>query len=264
MKRYLPMLLSGWLGLGCLQAQTNIAPRAQQVLRAACQFLAQAPHFGLTAEVWREHVTDTGQKLQFARQVDMQVERPNRLHVEIQSAYTDRGFWYDGKQLSVLDRKSNFYSTTPMPANLDAMLDAAHDKFGIDLPLIDLAVSDPYTNAIARVQTGRYLGVSTAMGYPCHHLAFTQANIDWQVWIQDGPQPLIRKFVITHKQEPEAPEFTGLVRQWDLLDRISNFEFAFQPPRGATKVRMLETGPQPTPQPGNAQLPARAGAPTGR
>jgi hypothetical protein len=148
-----------------------------------------------------------------------------------------------------------------MPATVDGMLDAAHDQFGIDLPMIDFALSDPYKNAIARVQSGRYLGLETAMGYTCHHLAFTQPDIDWQVWIEEGPQPLIRKFVINHKQEPGSPEFTGLIRGWDLLGRISDSDFVFQAPRGALKVQMRKdesfTGP------GNEHS-ATAGAPTGR
>jgi hypothetical protein len=221
------------------QPQGGIDPHAQEVLRSACQFLAQTPHFGLTAEIWREHVEPDGDKVQFTREVNMEVKRPNSLHVDIHSSYTDRGFWYQGHELAVLDRKKNFFSTTPMPPNIDEMLNAAHDQFAIDLPLVDLAVSDPYDNAIQRVQTGRYLGLSSAMGYTCHHLAFTQENIDWQVWIQDGPQPLIRKFVITHKLEPGQPEFTALIRGWDMLDRISNSEFAFEPPRGAVRVQML-------------------------
>ena len=65
--------------------------------------------------------------------------------------------------------------------------------------------------------------------------------------------PLIRKFVITHKNEPEAPEFTALVREWDMTDRIAEADFTFEPPDGALKVRMLNQGgvagtgiPQPT------------------
>ncbi len=230
-------------------AQTNIAPRAEQVLRAACDYLAQTPYFSLNAEIWRDHITDSGQKVQFTRVVNMEVKRPNRLHVSIESSYTDRSFWYDGKVLSELDGKRNFYSTTAMPNTIDATLDAAHGEFGIDLPLIDLAVSDPYKNATARIQGATYYGLASAMGYTCHHLAFTQDNIDWQVWIQDGPQPLIRKFVITHKNEPGSPEFTGLIRQWDMTERISDSDFVFAPPRGAIKVQMRKETPEVAPTP---------------
>jgi hypothetical protein len=127
--------------------------------------------------------------------------------------------------MTILDGKCNLYSSTSMPANLDAMLDAAHDQFGIDLPLIDLAISDPYSNALSCAQQGVYLGVSQAMGFSCHHLAFMQDNIDWQVWIQDGPQPLIRKFVITtglilRRSCRTAPPFTPWCRR-NPFDQIS-------------------------------------------
>ncbi|MGH7973282.1 MAG: DUF2092 domain-containing protein [Limisphaerales bacterium] len=220
------------------QTETKIAPQAERVLSAACQYLAEAPQFSLNAEVWREHVTESGQKVQFCRTVSIEVKRPNRLHVEITSPHSQRGFWYDGKTLTILDRQRNYFSVVPMPGKLDAALDKASEEFGIDLPLIDLAVSDPYKNAVAKVQTGTYYGLSPALGMNCHHLAFTQENIDWQVWVQDGPQPFIRKMVITHKAEEGAPEFTGLITRWDLTQRIAESDFVFEPPPGAKQIEL--------------------------
>lgn len=252
MKRFWFVSLSLFFSAGVhlAQGQTNLSPRAEQVLRDACQYLAEAPFFSVNAEIWREHVTETGEKIQFTRVVDLEVRRPDRLHVAIHSPHTDRSFWYDGKQLTMLDGRRNFYSTASMPSTIDGALDAAHGDFGIDLPLIDLAVSDPYKNATARVQKATYFGLASAMGYNCHHLAFTQDNVDWQIWIQDGPQPLIRKFIITHKNEPGAPEFTALIRQWNMTERIADSDFVFEPPRGSMKVQMrretIESTPAPT------------------
>lgn len=228
---------------GCATAQeptsptNDISPRAESVLRSACDFLAQSKSFSLSAEIWREHVDDAGQKIQFSRSVEMDVKRPDGLRLEISSPLSARGFWYDGKTLTILDRKQNFYSTNAMPATLDAMAGAAHD-LGIDLPLIDLAMSDPYRDATARVEQGRYYGISPVLGVSCYHLAFTQENVDWQVWIEDGPQPLIRKFIITYKNEPGAPEFTALITRWDVTDRIADSDFVFQRPMGATLIEM--------------------------
>jgi len=232
------------LATGCATAQdqTNLAPCADSVLRTACQFLQQTPAFSLNAEIWREHVDESGQKIQFSRTVTMDVKRPAGLRLEIISPNTVRGFWYDGKTLTVLDRKHNFYGVTPMPATLDATVDAAHDQFGIDLPLIDLALSDPYKNATAQVTGGKYFGIAPVLGVLCHHLAFTQDNLDWQVWIEDGPQPLIRKFVITQKNEPGAPEFTALITHWNVSDRVDDSDFVFSQPKGAAKVEMQEAG----------------------
>jgi hypothetical protein len=233
------------LAAGCATAQepTNISPRAESVMHSACDYLAHTHAFSLNAEIWREHVNEAGQKIQFSRTLTMDVKRPDGLRLEISSPNAARGFWYDGKTLTVLDRKHNFYSTAAVPATLDKTLDAAHDQFGMDLPLIDLAVSDPYQNAMARVSHGRYFGISPVLGVPCHHLAFTQTNVDWQVWIEDGPQPLIRKLVITQKNEPGAPEFTALITHWNLTDRIADSDFVFEPPRGASKIEMQTDEP---------------------
>jgi hypothetical protein len=230
------------LAAGCAtaQEQTNFSPRAESELRAACQFLRQTPAFSLTAEIWREHVDEAGQKIQFSRTVTMDVKRPAGLRLEITSPNTARGFWYDGKTLTVLDRKHNFYGVTAMPATLDKTVDAAHDQFGIDLPLIDLALSDPYKNATAKITGGKYFGIAPVLGVPCHHLAFTQDNVDWQVWIEDGPQPLIRKFVITQKNEPGTPEFTALITHWNVTDRIADSDFVFSQPKGAAKIEMQD------------------------
>jgi len=248
------VLLAGFAGASPGQDtksdQTNIDQRANDVLRAACQYLAQSPQFSLSAEIWREHVTESGQKIQLSRTVMMDVRRPNRLRIAIQSPYSDRCFWYNGKALTVLDRKRNFFSTTPMPAQIDAMLNAAHDDFGIDLPLIDVALSDPYAQATAKVERGTYFTVAPVLGAPCHHLAFTQENIDWQTWIDEGPQPVIRKFLITHKQEEGEPEFTALITRWNFIDRIPDSTFEFTPPSGATQIEMRKAGSD-LPQTGN-------------
>lgn len=245
MKRILIFVYGLLLGAGCASAQetTNVSPRAETVLRSACEFLTHTPAFSLSAEIWREHVNEAGEKVQFSRTVEMDVKRHDGLRLEITSPNTARGFWYDGKTLTVLDRKHNLYSTAAMPPTLDETLDRAHDQFGIDLPLIDLAVSDPYKNATARVQGGRYLGVSPVLGTLCHHLAFTQENVDWQVWVEDGPQPLIRKFVIVHKNDAGAPEFTALITRWNVTDRIADSDFTFERPTGASKIEMRTDEP---------------------
>lgn len=220
------------------QAQTNIAPEAQRIFADACRFLAESPSFGITAEIWRDHINDSGEKVQFSRRATMEIKRPNRLHADIHSSHMQQEFWYDGKSLAILDRKHNVFSTAAMPASIDQALDAAHDEFGVDLPLIDLALSDPYKSGMAKVQSATLYGTAPVLGFECYHLAFRQENIDWQVWIQTGPQPLIRKFVINHKNEDGSPEFTAVIQQWDLTERIADSNFVFVPPRDAVKVEM--------------------------
>jgi len=216
----------------------TLLPRAETLLHSACDFLAQAPAFSFKGETWREHLNDEGQKIQFSRSVEMDVKRPDGLRLEISSPSSERCFWYDGKTLTILDRTHNWYSTAAMPPTLDDAIDSARDDYGIDLPLIDFAVSDPYTNAIAKVESAKYYGIGPVLGVPCYHLAFAQQNVDWQIWIEVGPQPLIRKFVIAHKNDPGQPEFTAFITSWDLTDRIADSDFVFTAPVSASKIEM--------------------------
>ena len=69
----------------------TISPRADSVLRSACDFLAQTPAFSFKGEIWREHVNAAGQKIQFSRSVQMDVKRPDGMRLELSSPSSTRG-----------------------------------------------------------------------------------------------------------------------------------------------------------------------------
>jgi hypothetical protein len=256
MKRQLGTLVGLLLSVSVLTAAQSgamIDPRADELLRAACQFLADAPAFSLTAEVWREHVDDSGEKLQFTRQVQMEVKRPGHFHMELKSGYTDRGFWFDGKNLNIVDRKRNLYSTTALPGNIASMLDAAHDRFGIDLPLVDLALSNPYQNAVARVPRAVIWDRQQRWDLPVTTWRLRRIISTGKF---GSTKARSRSFAnsCSHRRTGE-PEFTGLIRGWDLLDRISDIAFAFAPPAGAMKVELLPDRANSPPTPSTTPSP---------
>jgi hypothetical protein len=81
-----------------------------------------------------------------------------------------------------------------------------------------------------------YLGIHEAAGVPCHHLAFEQDSIDWQIWIDAGPEPLPRKLVIAYKTEDEVPQYSVTIRKWNLKATLPDDLFRFEPPQGARKI----------------------------
>jgi hypothetical protein len=74
----------------------------------------------------------------------------------------------------------------------------------------------------------------------CTHLAFRGSEVDWQIWIEDGDKPLARKFILTSKKVAGVPEFTVLIRSWDIAPKLANSEFSFTPPKGAKKIEFLQ------------------------
>ena len=75
-------------------------------------------------------------------------------------------------------------------------------------------------------------------GIPCHHLSFQQETIDWQLWIDAGPQPLPRKLVIAYKTEDDVPQYEVTIRKWNLAADVPDALFEFEPPPGAKKVEL--------------------------
>lgn len=132
------------------------------------------------------------------------------------------------------------YGAVPAPASLDEALDVASDRFGIVMPLEDFLRSDPRKDLLPQVTSGTDIGTVDVLGVPCEHLAFSQTNIDWQLWIDKGPMPVPRKFVITYKDEPESPEFDAIFLKWDFTTKLPDFVFQFEPPADAFRIKVKE------------------------
>jgi len=76
-------------------------------------------------------------------------------------------------------------------------------------------------------------------GVRCDHLAFRAPHVDLQVWVQEGAQPLPRKFLITTRDLPNAPQFAVTVTRWSLQPKFGPQTFSFVPPAGSRTVEFL-------------------------
>jgi len=64
----------------------------------------------------------------------------------------------------------------------------------------------------------------------------------WQMWIQEGKQPLPWKMVITSTDVGNAPQFAATVTKWNLDPKFTANTFSFSPPKDAKKVEFLPLG----------------------
>jgi hypothetical protein len=133
------------------------------------------------------------------------------------------------------------------------MLEDLNQKFGYTPPLADFYFSDPYKILTEDVQSGTYVGIGSVGDTKCHHLAFRQKTLDWQIWIEEGDKPLVRKLVITYKREAEAPDFTAIFAKWETNENFPEGTFDFKAPADARKIDFVEVHKQATegkPSPG--------------
>jgi len=221
-----------------------INPEADRIFKETSALISQAKSFSVSAEVWEDEVVGA-HKVATSKTVDVKLRRPNLLQVEGRSPRHTRGFWLNGKTLTILDRTNNLYGTVPVTGTIDEVLDTAQDRFGITFPLEDFLVSDPY-EAMAHIKGGAYLGKATILGTPCKYVAFSTDKVDWQLWV-DTSQGLPRKLVITYKDERTQPQYTAIFSNWKLNAELPDATFTFTPPKGASKIEIVPAMAQLTP-----------------
>lgn len=238
-------------------AAPKIDTRADRYLKQMCSFLAGLRAFSVTAHATHDETLPSGEMVQVGSERSITIRRPNRLVVEASGDMANRKGYYDGKTFTLLDLKGNLYASTNVPGTIDAMLDRLHNQYGISQPLADFVLADPYKALVAKVQTGTYVGEHKVGGTQCHHLAFRQAEIDWQVWIDAGERPLPRKFVIVYKKAVGSPRFSATLDNWVINPTVSDDTFVFQAPAGAVRIEILPSPAPASTRPGSPASGAR-------
>ncbi|TNG01530.1 MAG: DUF2092 domain-containing protein [Gammaproteobacteria bacterium] len=221
------------------QVVSKIDPFVDNLIKQASDYLTSAKSFSLRTEVTVEEVMASGQKIQLSRSGEILIRHPDRMHVEVTSDNGVIRLYFDGTKLSRFDLDKNIFASIDAPGTLEAALDHAMKKYHVDAPLADLLAGNPYENYIANTDEGFYAGLHYLEGKEYHHLALSNENVDYQVWIADGPAPLFRKIVITYKHLPGAPQFTAELSDWDFNPRTPDLAFDFYPPIDAEQIEFL-------------------------
>jgi hypothetical protein len=213
-----------------------IADQADRVIKEMAAYLGSANEFTFHADVTFDHVLPSGQKLQFSAAEEVVLQRPGQLYVEWNGNLGARQFWYDGRSVTLYDPATPFYASEVAPPEIDSMLDQLVPKLNFAPPLADFLYRDPYKAVRDNIQYGFDLGQIDVNGRNCRTLAFVEKDIDWQIWIENGPQLTPCKLVITYKNQPAQPQFTAVFSDWDFAPRIAEPVFTPELPPGTEKI----------------------------
>ena len=145
----------------------------------------------------------------------------------------------DGQNLTIFGKKLNGYVQFPA-ASIDAAIDALRDNTGFDAPGADLLAAKPLDAEVTDFVSGAHVGMTYIGGTEAHHLAFRGKQVDWQLWVSAGDQPLPLKYVITSKWQTGAPEYALRFSNWNSSPMVDAARFTFTPPADATKLTSVE------------------------
>jgi len=226
-------------------ATSAIDPHAMDALNRMGGYLRTLKSFQVTADVSTDNVSDDGETIQFSSKVDLVAARPNRMRIEVTDDDGHRFFFFDGKQFTIFGQIVNYYATVPAPPTIAEWVDALSDKYGIELPLVDLFRWGTNDTNIKKIKAATDVGPSSVEGVTCEHYAFRQEGVDWQIWVELGEFPLPRKLVIRTLTDDAKPQHRAVL-SWNLAPSFSENAFTFDPPADAHRISIAEIPAQAT------------------
>ncbi len=210
---------------------------AKDVLMRMANYLAKLPKYTVNMHDSYDTLQASGEKIEFAETRKITVSRPNGLRVELEESNADKHvFLYDGKDMTVFNPSQKVYAQIPKPGGLDAAIVYLLKDLHMRLPLAALLISRFPAEIESRTQALAYVEKTAIHGVPCHHLAGRTDSVDYQVWIQEGTQPLPLRIVMTYKFADGQPQFRAQFSDWNLQPEVNDALFAFTPPEATRKI----------------------------
>jgi hypothetical protein len=221
----------------------TINPQVVDKLIDMGNHLRGLPTFQVDAEVSRDIVLESGQKIKTEASTVLKVVGHDRMYAKTEGDVRTREFFYNGKKLTQYSPFLKYYTTVDAPPEVSETLHLIENHYGIQVPMEDLFLFGSDQAQIDALKEALYVGPSTIKGQLCDHLAFRQEGVDWQLWITRSDKPLPCKLVITTTDEPGFPEYSAVYR-WNLKPGIKDSIFTFAPRKGDVAIPLKKASDQ--------------------
>jgi hypothetical protein len=236
-----------------VQAQTSqdeapeapdIDTEALEIVKEMTDYLASSKVFAYRAETSYDVVQESGAKIEFGASRKVLVSRPGRMRLEAQRRDGTRSIVvFDGKELWVYAPDENVYAKAEQKGDLDDAIQFAVTELHLRAPLTDLVSPDMYEHMATRMTRALYLGETVVAGDTCEHLLISNDYADFQLWVTVGDKPVLRRIVITYREEPGEPQYRAHFLEWDMSPQNTAGQFSFEPPDNSERIRFYISAP---------------------
>jgi len=216
----------------------DIDPLALQVLKAATDPIRDAKTYSFRALVGTEQLGTNGQVITLFHITDATVQRPDKLYLDFQGQGQEVQFYYNAGLAALYTPSEKLYSSLPAEATIDAELEDLA-KRRVPFPVKNFLQSDPYKSLTQNLKTAYVIGMVKIIDQPVHHLAFTEPDAEWQLWVIGGDNPRVRRLQVIDGSETYQPRLTIDFLDWNLKATPAADLFTFTKPADAHEVPLL-------------------------
>ncbi|AIE74920.1 MULTISPECIES: DUF2092 domain-containing protein [unclassified Synechocystis] len=235
----------GIFGAFPLLAQTptpqtkEIVRTTDQLIDQVCDFIQSQKTFSVDMAITYDELLEIGSKVQYSANQKLLVEKPNRLRSDYVGDERVTNFYYDGKNFTLQAPNLGFYNTKPAPNTLDGVLDQIESKYGITLPMSNLFASNPCGDLKAETESSFFVGNNLVGNEETYQILLQGEDRDFQMWISQGEQPVLKKAIITYKNLPGEPQYTVAFFNWNFKPEVPSNAFVFTPTKDDVMVEFI-------------------------
>jgi hypothetical protein len=216
-------------------ATTTQDPAVLAILKRMCDRLAAARTFTVRGRASLELPLADGELATFFNDFDTAVRRPDGLAARRMGDLQEFRFVFDGKSMTVHVPDAGKWGTTIAPATIDAMLPAAGEQGGLNIPFDELLVADPHAAVTAGITGAASAGQATVGGKKVEHLVLSGPQTRVEYWIDPNTALPVRSLVV-YVDHPLRPHFVVEYTEWKLDAKLPSSTFTLPRPKGAAEV----------------------------
>jgi hypothetical protein len=213
---------------------------AAALLINAAEFLARQQSFRVTVRSSFDALQDDGRMIEFGEIRKILVKRPDQMRADVTRSDGDQDLLlFNGQTLTAYKATDNVFAQVEFSGTIDSAIVYLVKNLQIRFPLARLWLTVLPEQLKGQIESASYVETNMLYDVPVDQLSARLKEVDVQLWVDQGKTPLLRRVVITYRNDPGQPQFRADFLDWNLSPESSPADFSLTPPAGAEEILFL-------------------------
>jgi hypothetical protein len=218
---------------------TNTGQAKASLLRMA-DHLSKVQNFSVTLDATYDVVQASGQKIEFGEVRQILLNRPDDMRIDLEKRDGSKEqVLFNGDTLTLFNPGQNIFASLTRPGSVDDTIYYIIMELQMRVPLSLLLATTLPEEMEKRVTEVALVDDETIDGKAAQHLAARTDDLDFQIWITIGNEPVPLRVVLTYKKAAGQPQFAASLSNWNFHPKVDPSAFTFVPPAGSESVAFM-------------------------
>lgn len=168
------------------------------------------------------------------------LKAPDKLLVKKKGDKGQKDFYYDGKTFYYYSVDNNQYAMTQAPPTIMETIDSISDALGVEFPAADIFYPDLVDTLLENAENLIYLGLTSVDDRGCYHIAGTNKEFTYQIWIAEDGSFLPIRIAINYVNQTANPQYVASFSDWSLNPDLEDSMFDFVVQAGAKLIKFTK------------------------